>query len=140
MHFRACGRGARECTVFWAAPREVGGHLVRVAAVIHPRHKSTVASTEMDMAEICALNELLYRRQMRVVVQVHTHPGAAFHSSTDDEFALVATPGFVSIVVPQFCRHGLLRFPDCYVTEFDGRDWRALSQREREERLLWEAS
>jgi hypothetical protein len=38
-----------------------------------------------------------------VVAQVHTHPGLSVaHSDVDDEFVVVPTPGFVSIVVPTF--------------------------------------
>ena len=39
---------------------------------------------------------------MVVRVQVHTHPGRAFHSATDDRFPIVHLPGFLSLVIPNF--------------------------------------
>lgn len=37
-----------------------------------------------------------------VLARVHTHPGRAYHSSTDDRNLLLAHPGAVSVVVPAF--------------------------------------
>jgi hypothetical protein len=37
---------------------------------------------------------------------VHTHPRKAFHSSTDDDFPIVHTPGFLSLVIPDFGLNG----------------------------------
>ena len=41
-------------------------------------------------------------REMGIRVQIHTHPGAAFHSLTDDAFPIIHTPGFLSLVIPNF--------------------------------------
>ena len=40
------------------------------------------------------------RRSIRA--QVHTHPGAAYHSRTDDHYPIVAAPGLLSLVIPRF--------------------------------------
>lgn len=37
-----------------------------------------------------------------VLARVHTHPGTAYHSSTDDQNLLIAHPGAISVVVPDF--------------------------------------
>jgi hypothetical protein len=37
-----------------------------------------------------------------VRLQAHTHPGWASHSETDDRFALIPAPGFLSLVIPDF--------------------------------------
>jgi hypothetical protein len=37
-----------------------------------------------------------------VLARVHTHPGAAYHSPTDDRNLLIAHPGAISVVVPDF--------------------------------------
>jgi hypothetical protein len=44
-----------------------------------------------------------------LLAQVHTHPGRAFHSWTDDEWAIADSAGFFSVVVPCFARFGLKR-------------------------------
>jgi hypothetical protein len=46
----------------------------------------------------------------RYVARIHSHPGLAFHSPTDDANPAITYPGAISIVVPYFglgLRHGL---------------------------------
>lgn len=54
------------------------------------------------------LNVWLYRNQQLLAVQIHTHPQEAYHSETDDTYPIVTTLGGLSLVVPRFCRDGLL--------------------------------
>jgi proteasome lid subunit RPN8/RPN11 len=99
QHLRRCGAAQRECVVFWAGPlSEPGG----VDEVLHPRHTASAAGYEVDPAWISELWLELARRHQTVRAQVHTHPGSTFHSSTDDDFALVHTPGYMSLVIPDF--------------------------------------
>jgi proteasome lid subunit RPN8/RPN11 len=44
----------------------------------------------------------LRRTRLHVVVQVHSHPGRAFHSQADDDWAIVRHRGALSLVVPRF--------------------------------------
>jgi hypothetical protein len=45
----------------------------------------------------------LYFDGRHVLAQCHTHPGRwVRHSRTDDQHALISTPGYVSIVIPDF--------------------------------------
>ena len=37
-----------------------------------------------------------------VKAQIHTHPGEAFHSASDDRWPIVSQAGFISIVLPNF--------------------------------------
>jgi hypothetical protein len=57
--------------------------------------------------ELHRLNVWLYEAGETLAVQVHAHPGRAFHSETDDAYPIMATMGGLSIVAPNFCRHGL---------------------------------
>ena len=43
--------------------------------------------------------------RLKVVAQVHSHPGKAFHSEADDQWAIVRNVGALSLVLPQFARH-----------------------------------
>lgn len=54
------------------------------------------------------LNVWLYRNRQVLAVQIHTHPQDAYHSDTDDAYPIVTTLGGLSLVVPRFCREGLL--------------------------------
>lgn len=66
-----------------------------------------------------------------VRVQVHTHPGAAYHSGTDDAFPLINSTGFLSLVIPRFGQ-GPIGFDEAYLTEIqaDG-GWRQVSISDR---------
>jgi hypothetical protein len=53
------------------------------------------------------VNKHFYERGELLVGQVHTHPGEAYHSPTDDDHPLVTLVGAISLVVPNFARRGL---------------------------------
>jgi hypothetical protein len=60
----------------------------------------------VDGDELFRLNAMLYRKRLLLIGQVHSHPSQAYHSTTDDRYAVVTIPGGLSIVVPDFARHG----------------------------------
>jgi hypothetical protein len=90
--------------VFWAGPlREPE----LVDQVLHPRHRATFGSYELDSDWItdCWIDLAQNHRALRA--QVHTHPHEAFHSHTDNRYPVVGIAGFVSIVIPHFATDGL---------------------------------
>jgi proteasome lid subunit RPN8/RPN11 len=112
QHLRLCGAARRECIVFLAGPLSEPD---RVDEVLHPEHTASAAGYEVDPAWISELWLDLARRRQTIRVQVHTHPGAAYHSSTDNDFALVHTPGYMSLVIPDFAR-GTVSLKGSYLT------------------------
>lgn len=54
------------------------------------------------------LNLWLYEHGQVLGAQVHAHPTEAFHSSTDNTYPIVTAQGGLSLVVPDFARHGVL--------------------------------
>lgn len=52
--------------------------------------------------ELHRINVWLYENKMSLIAQIHSHPGRAYHSGTDDAYPIVATVGGLSIVVPDF--------------------------------------
>lgn len=62
----------------------------------------------VDGAALHDLNRWLYEHAEILGVQIHTHPTEAYHSDTDDAFPIVTERGALSIVVPDFCRRGLM--------------------------------
>lgn len=50
------------------------------------------------------LNRFLSEKRLRLIAQVHSHPTEAYHSDTDDRYAIVTTEGGFSLVVPYFAR------------------------------------
>ena len=52
-----------------------------------------------------------YARGERCAVQIHTHPSADTHmSALDRKWEVVAHPGALSIIVPDYCRGGARSF------------------------------
>lgn len=119
--FRECGRGRRECQVLWlSAWHDPDG----IVAVAHPRHTGHAGGFRVEDRYINELWLELARTNRGVRVQVHTHPGGAFHSPTDDEWPMVHTSGFLSLVIPNFAR-GPVGFEGAYLAQIDGHGaWR----------------
>lgn len=118
-HLRSCGAGHRECVVYLSGPV---ADLGRIDGVVHPRHAAGPAGYDVESAVIAELWRELVASKRSIRVQVHTHPGAAFHSSRDDELTLVHTPGFLSLVIPDFAL-GPVGFDGAFLAErtSDGR-------------------
>jgi hypothetical protein len=98
-HLRACGRGRAECVVYWL------GRLDRpdtIDEVVHPAHTATAGGYDVDGRWLNQLWLRLARERLELRAQVHTHPGAAYHSSRDDAMAALQTEGFLSLVIPDF--------------------------------------
>ncbi len=68
----------------------------------------------------------LARERRTIAAQIHTHPGAAFHSATDDHWPIISQPGFISIVIPNFAQEPVL-LKEAWVGRLDADgDWRAV--------------
>jgi hypothetical protein len=87
-----------------------------VTTVIHPKHRAHGWGFELDSAWLSAFWSDLTRTGTGVRAQVHTHPGSAFHSPTDDAWPIVHTPGFSSLVIPNFAQ-GEPDFGGAYLTQ-----------------------
>jgi len=56
----------------------------------------------IDSHVLFELNQRLSETGLRLIAQVHSHPGEAYHSETDDRYAIVTADGGLSLVVPDF--------------------------------------
>jgi hypothetical protein len=119
--FRSCGSGARECQILWTSR---WNNLPLVDRCIHPSHAAHAGGFEVDGDWLGWLADELAATRSGVRVQVHTHPGAAFHSEIDDAFPAVHTAGFLSLVIPRFAT-GSVGMDGAYLAELqaDG-SWR----------------
>jgi hypothetical protein len=127
-HFRECGRGQEECQALWLSP---WSRLDTLTRVVHPKHVAHFGGFVVDDAWLNAFWCELADADLGVRVQVHTHPRQAFHSPTDDAFPLIHTPGFLSLVIPDFAL-GPVGFKNAYLTELqpEGR-WKQVAIEER---------
>jgi hypothetical protein len=119
-HLRRCGTGLRECVVYLTGPLQEPS---LIDGVIHPRHSAGPAGYDLDSAAIAELWIELARDRRSVRAQVHTHPGPAFHSARDDRLALVHTPGFLSLVIPNFALGRVGLDGACLVERNEDGDW-----------------
>jgi proteasome lid subunit RPN8/RPN11 len=96
--FRECGRGECECAVYWIGLSE--SNLVN--GVEHPIHRRSPFGYEINDHWLTDFWKRLAASKQSVKAQVHTHPGEAFHSASDDNWPIVSQEGFLSIVIPDF--------------------------------------
>lgn len=136
---RMCGASGCECVVLWAVSRGPDVSANRVARVFHPEHGASRYLYEVNTAELFQIGEILLSERLKLVAQVHTHPGSAFHSGRDDAGPAIHSPGFVSLVVPNFGRDGLGAGRGIFGAEFVGADvWRELTPAELETQVVFE--
>lgn len=109
-HLHAAGRRGLELFVFWTGVVEGDRFVVRHCHV--PQQTASRSrrglSVRVEGDALHALNVWLFDHEEVLGAQVHAHPTEAFHSDTDDTFPIVTTLGGLSLVVPDFCRAGLL--------------------------------
>lgn len=117
------GAGRNECVVYLTGARSKPGV---VDEVLHPVHMARPGFYEIDGAWLTSAWFDLARSDREVRVQVHTHRGEAFHSQTDDDYPLIQTAGFLSLVIPNFAM-GAVGLADAFLVELqsDGR-WHEL--------------
>ncbi len=72
--------------------------------VVHPVHRAAGGGYEVDQGWLARFAVRQTTEPLVIRAQIHTHPGQAFHSSIDDEWPMVGTANFISIVVPRFAQ------------------------------------
>jgi hypothetical protein len=123
--------GAARCEglVLWVG--EVEGERAVVDDVWVPRQRPIRSEqgvgyfVEADV--LFELNRQLAASKRRLIAQIHSHPGEAYHSETDDAYAIVTTEGGFSLVVPDFGQASadptswaVYRLTDAHWTELSG--------------------
>src|SRR6266849_819430 len=98
MTLRSCGRGKCECAVYWTGSNADD----LIDGVEHPQHVRSPFGYEIDSDWLTQFWKRLAASKRSIKAQVHTHPGRAFHSVTDDQWPIVSQAGFLSIVIPNF--------------------------------------
>ena len=103
-HLRAVGSKGHEGLGLWVGVREHAHFDVRGTFIPAQRHIRTADGvcvvTEAD--ELHRFNVWLFKNKLTLLAQIHSHPGRAYHSRTDDENAVATVVGSLSLVVPDF--------------------------------------
>lgn len=103
-HLRNVGRAGHEGLALWVGRQEGTRFRVQHALIPAQRHVRTEDGVCVCIGpeELHRINVRLFREEMVLVGQVHSHPGRAYHSGTDDAFAVATAVGSLSLVVPDF--------------------------------------
>ncbi len=132
---RQHGLHGHEGMVFWGGVPFEG--LVEIRRAMHPAQSCSAVSVDIDPAAVQQMYRTLETHREILVAQVHSHPGGAFHSARDDAFPATFLVGYLSIVVPDFCRRGLRFLEDCSVWIHTGLGrWRELGAIEKAGKLV----
>ena len=103
---RTAGRAGLEGMVLWAGPHAAPEF--QVTELIVPQQRGLKTSDGVcvivDGDELHRLNVHLHESSLRLIAQIHSHPGRAYHSDTDDRYAVATTVGCFSLVVPDFAK------------------------------------
>lgn len=95
--------GVQDCEgiAYWAG--SVGANRsVAVQTLVLVNHEPQGAGVRVTREEARKLVRVLAEFDLKLLAQVHSHPGDAFHSHGDDEHATSFHEGFVSAVVPRY--------------------------------------
>lgn len=105
-----------ECLVYWGGVIGAGKDVV-ITSLLRPNHSFQGWRVQLDSTEMKNLLRTLRIRDEKLMAQIHSHPGGAFHSPGDDEMATSFHNGFISIVVPNFAKNITL-LSECAVFEY----------------------
>lgn len=104
------GHRGLEGLLVWAGV--VIGDRCDIRSVIAPQQKARSTKhgllVSVDADGLHELNEHMYRANLRLIAQVHSHGEHAYHSDTDNEYSIVTALGGISIVVPHFAQEEIV--------------------------------
>ena len=105
-NLRRIGRDGCEGFALWAGVRE--DDVFHVTECIIPAQSALRygdgVCVRVEGDELFKLSVHLFEAGLQLVAQLHSHPGNAYHSETDDTFPIATTVGAFSLVVPHFAR------------------------------------
>lgn len=100
---QAGGRVGHERAVLW-----LGSGTDRIDELYEPRQRTRADQFYFDRQSMQMLFAHLREKRLRILAQVHSHPGRAFHSEADDKWAIIRHAGALSLVLPRFAQEATL--------------------------------
>ncbi len=111
-------RPSNEGLFYWAGRKD--DNIVRVHLVIAPRTDSAARRVRTTPESNLKMMQVLFKHDMIHLGQVHSHPGPwVDHSDGDDEYAAFKINGLLSLVVPSYCKDGMMPIETCGVHRFE---------------------
>lgn len=134
---REPGQDGFEASLLWIGELETITSAAIVRVLRPPQRALTRAEGSMCEIDISAFVPYLAAlpADQYVLARLHTHPGPAYHSDTDDKNMIVGHEGAISIVVPEFA-NGPAELSRCATYRLErGGLWRELDPEEVHERI-----
>ena len=119
---RAAGREHAEGRVLWVGRFSKSNRFHLTRSII-PRQTVTAVETTVDGDELLKIARDCHAREEILAIQLHSHPGPAYHSNVDNELAITTEIGSLSIVVPSFSKHHRDRLDGCAFFRLMGDGW-----------------
>lgn len=116
----------KEGLVYWGGTRE--GLKININALIAPKTTSSWGNVSVSHKSNFNFVGALSKYNLIQVAQVHSHPTQwVGHSQGDDEMAAFKANGLLSIVVPEYCKNGMLPLTICGIHRFSDGKFKQLS-------------
>lgn len=120
------GKLRKEGLVFWSGT--LSGDVANIKTVICPKTIATSVSAKLSSDGVEYIYSTIKKNNEFLFVQVHSHPGIAFHSDEDCNEAISYKIGFISIVVPYFGKY-MEDLSSCLIFEHIGNSvWKELDK------------
>ena len=103
-HLRNAGNDGVEGVGLWFGQQQE--NVFNVCSSLIPAQKAYQLEEgllyRVDGEELHRINKWAYEQKFVLAIQIHSHPGRAYHSETDDTYPIVTSLGGFSIVIPNF--------------------------------------
>lgn len=122
-------RSAHEGIVYWAGKCATSNWIITTS--IAPRAETTWGSFTTSAVSNAEVIAFLAQHGLELLAQVHSHPGSRVaHSDGDDEGAFMPYENYLSLVVPNFAKQGMLPLATCGVHRFHRGRFKRLTRKD----------
>lgn len=98
--FRQQGLRGHEGVALW--PGNIAGGICDIGSPLIPRQITGPRMYQIPADESFRIIKTVAKQNLVIPIQIHSHPGSAYHSEADDEYAFLQHLNAISIVVPNF--------------------------------------
>jgi len=119
---------SNEGLVYWGGV--INGKIINISIVIAPKTESNFGRVSTSNRSNFDVVKTLIKNKAIEIAQVHSHPSDwVDHSEGDDLWASFKIEGLVSIVVPNYCKYGMLPLMNCGVHRYINGNFIRLSKK-----------
>ena len=134
------GLDNKEGIVYWIG--DLKENVVKITDVIFAANYSGFENytcyAKVPLTSSFEIAKTIRKSKKILFMQVHSHPGKAFHSITDDKHPITHRIGLISIVVPYF-GSGVIDLSTCEIYEYKGNsNWDKIIDNEKLQRFILE--